>query len=210
MNKLIVFAAAGAVASGIAMTALAHSGATGVVKERMDAMKAMGDAVKSTARMVQGETAYDPEAIRETAAVIKENSGEAMTKLFPEHSMSDVSEAKHEIWDKWDEFARLSVQLELLAGALEKAADNGLMHGGDGTAAAGMGNGGMMGNQNMMGSGSGMMGGGNMMSGSGMMMGSGNGMPDADHLAQMPADGVFNMMTRTCSACHTKFRQETN
>ena len=35
-----------AVLVGVASAALAHSGATGIVKERMDAMSAMGKAVK--------------------------------------------------------------------------------------------------------------------------------------------------------------------
>ncbi len=44
-----------------------------------------------------------------------------------------------------------------------------------------------------------MMGGGQMMNG---------GMPDPDHLAEMPADRVFQMVTDTCSSCHTRFRKE--
>ncbi len=27
-------------------------------------------------------------------------------------------------------------------------------------------------------------------------------------IAQMPADGLFNMVAQTCSACHSKFRVE--
>ncbi|MDA5095887.1 cytochrome c, partial [Aliiroseovarius sp. KMU-50] len=62
----------------------------------------------------------------------------------------------------------------------------------------------------MMGNGSAMMGGGSAMMGAGTMMGSGmmgNGMT-AEHIAEMPADGAFVMLTQVCSACHTKFRAE--
>ncbi len=44
-----------------------------------------------------------------------------------------------------------------------------------------------------------MMGGGAMMDG---------GMMTAEQIASMPADGAFTMVTQVCSACHTKFRTE--
>jgi hypothetical protein len=56
----------------------------------------------------------------------------------------------------------------------------------------------MMGNGAMMGN-SAMMGGGAMMDG---------GMMTAEQIASMPADGAFTMVTQVCSACHTKFRTE--
>ena len=56
----------------------------------------------------------------------------------------------------------------------------------------------MMGNSGMMGEGSGM--------GSGM--GSQVMEMNPEQWANMPVDGVFNMLTQTCSACHTRFRLE--
>ena len=177
---------AGAIGLAFVAAAHAHGGATGIVRERMEAMEAMGEAVKTLTAMMSGETDYDAATVREQAATIRSHAGEAITGLFPEGSGGEPSEAKPGIWSDWDEFAALAAQLETYAEGLEAAAGNGLMHG-DGTPGAGT----------MMGSGNGMMSGG--------MMGA-VGTPDADALAAMPADGVFAMMTQTCSACHTKFR----
>ena len=193
-KKLSLFVAAGLVMAAGA-TAFAHGGATGIVKERMDAMGDMGDVVKRLSAMMRGETAYDADAVKAGAKTIRSHAGSTMTGLFPEGSAHPPSEAKPEIWSDWDAFTALADQLETFAQGLEGAADNGLaMQGGMGGGSM-MGSGGMMGGQGMMGSGS-MMGGGGMMS--------------AEHLAQMPADGVFNMLTQTCSACHTRFRVEKN
>ncbi len=47
--------------------------------------------------------------------------------------------------------------------------------------------------------------------GTGGMMGHvTNGMLDIEMLAQMPADAVFAKVGQACSACHTKFRAESN
>ena len=193
---------AGAIGLAFVAAAHAHGGATGIVKERMQAMEVMGDAVKTLAAMMSGETDYDAATVREKAVTIREHAGDAITRLFPEGSGGEPSEAKPGIWSDWEEFAALAMQLETYAEGLEQAAGNGLMHGGG---APGAGN--MMGTGNgMMGSGSGMMGGGSGMMGGGMM--GAVGAPNAEALAAMPADGVFAMMTQTCSACHTKFRAE--
>jgi len=195
---------AGAIGLAFVVAAHAHGGATGIVRERMEAMEALGDAVKTLAAMMSGETDYDAATVRDKAGTIREHAGDAITSLFPEGSGGEPSEAKPGIWENWDEFATLAMQLETYAEGLEKAAGNGLMHSG-GEPGAGT----MMGTGNgMMGSGSGMMGGGSGMVGGGMM--GAVGTPDAEALAAMPTDGVFAMMTQTCSVCHTKFRAEKN
>ena len=51
MKKTTIVAAV--LIAGTAVTAFAHSGATGIVKERMDAMLAMGKAVKTVAPMMR-------------------------------------------------------------------------------------------------------------------------------------------------------------
>jgi len=77
--------------TGTAAAALAHGGATGVVKERMEAMMAMGDAVKTVTPMMQGEAEYEAEVMREAARTFQAHSGEALTDLFPEGSAGAVA-----------------------------------------------------------------------------------------------------------------------
>ncbi len=203
MKKQTIFAGCVLAISGLSTLALAHGGATGIVKERMDGMMAMSKVVKSLSAMMRGDTEYDAEAVKDGAAIIKSHAGETMTALFPDGSASHESEAKPEIWSDWESFSAYAEQLAVYADGLAAAADNGLMHG-DGSSMMG-GQSGMMGNDNGMMGGSSMMGSG--MTGNGMM-GDATTMMDADQLAQMPVDGVFNMVTQTCSACHTQFRAE--
>ncbi|MAS04790.1 MAG: cytochrome C [Ahrensia sp.] len=190
---------AGAIGLASIVAAYAHGGATGIVKERMEAMGTMSDVVKALSAMMRGETAYNADAVRDGAETIRRHAGEALTGLFPEGSGGEPSEAKAEVWSNWDEFSALAAQLETLSEGLGLAADNGLMSGSGGQAQGGM-----------MGGGTGMMGSANtMMGGTAPMMGRG-GSFDAAVLAAMPADGVFNMIAQSCSACHTKFRLEKN
>ncbi|MBD8892532.1 c-type cytochrome [Roseibium litorale] len=198
--KFTALTAAGAILLAGSVAAYGHGGASGVVKERMEAMEVMGKVMKSLSSIMRGEKDYDADAVRKGAEVIGTHSGEALTKLFPEHSTGSPSEAKHEIWTDWDEFSALADQLGLFASGLGKAAGNGLAHAGGGSGM--MGQGAMMGGNSMMSQG-GMMGASPMMGGSGHMS-------DPESLAQMPADGVFNMLAQTCSACHSKFRIEKN
>lgn len=179
--------------TGTAVAALAHSGATGIVKERMDAMKAMGEAVKTVTPMMQGEVAYDADVMRAAARTFRAHSGDAMTELFPEGSGGAPSEAKAAIWSDWERFVELASQLDTYAEGLEGAAGNGMAGG------ANMGSGSMMGGDTMMGSG---------MMGSGMMGDRASGMMSVDGIAAMPADAAFNMTTQVCSACHSRFRAE--
>jgi len=169
-----------------------------VVKERMDAMKSMGDAVKRIKPMMSGEAAYDEAAVREAAQAIAEEAGTAMTEKFPEGSTDHPSEVLPRTWDEWDRFTGLAEQLEVAANGLARAAGNG-RHG----------DGHMMGDQSGM-MGQGMMGGQSGMMGGGMMMGNGEfpeGMT-ASQIGQMPADGAFMMLTQTCSACHDHYRKD--
>ncbi|MDE4099705.1 c-type cytochrome [Phaeobacter gallaeciensis] len=198
--KLTILISGAAIASLLSAAALAHGGATGIVKERMDGMGVMQDSMKVLTPMMQGKTDYDAEAVRREAEKIQAHAGEALTKLFPEGSNGKPSEAKPDIWADWDGFASLAAQLEVFARGLAAAAGNGLMMA-DGQQGGMMGGGSMMGSSGMA---SGSMMGGTMMGTAGMM-GAGH---STGELAQMPADGVFMMMSQVCSACHTRFRSE--
>ncbi|MHA3980962.1 c-type cytochrome [Halovulum sp. GXIMD14794] len=180
----------GVAAAALATAVFAHEGATGVVKDRMEAMKAMGESVKTLSAMMRGETALDPEVVRTEAERIADHAGEAMTELFPDGSTGKPSEAKEAIWSDWDDFAALADDLAEGAKGLALAAANPPM--------AQAGGSGMMG--------SGMMDGGGMMAG-GMMSGAHMNLT-AEEIGEMPVDGAFNMLSQTCSACHTRFREE--
>lgn len=86
---------------------LAHKGATGIVKERMDAMKSVAASTKALARM---QWANVEQARRSAADHARIVSGHAdkMVALFPSGSAKHPSEAAPSIWTKPDEFARLA------------------------------------------------------------------------------------------------------
>lgn len=176
----IKFTVTGAlVASGLAVAAWAHGGATGIVKERMDGMSTMGKSIKALVPMMQGRKPLEPELVRAMAAVIQSHSGENMLRLFPHGSGGEPSKARAEIWQNQDGFARLANRIEMLSRGLALAAENPLR-----TATTGN------------------------MTGGNTMMGGAPPSTSLDELAKMPVDGVFTMLTRTCAACHTRFRSE--
>lgn len=177
-----------------ASMALAHAGATGIVKERMDAMVALRDGVRDVTPMMRGQIEYDAAAVEGFAQLLQEHSGEAMTDLFPEGSGGMPSRAQNAVWTDWDEFEELAIRLEVLGQALELAAASGPSSGDD-TAADMMGTGTAMGDQPMMG---------------GMGGTSEPEKLDIDALAALPADDLFLRVSQTCSACHTKYRAEGN
>lgn len=102
--------------------ALAHGGATGIVKERMDAMTDISRNVKSVGQMLKGTAAYNPEEIKRAADAIAGHAGDAMTELFPEGSLKSPSEASPAIWEEWPEFVTFADSLETSARALEDLA----------------------------------------------------------------------------------------
>lgn len=170
----------------------AHTGAMGVVKERMELMKDAGEATKALADMMRGKTAYEADDVRALAERIASHGGEAMTEKFPEGSLDPPTEARPEIWEDWSRFEELADQMKRYALALAEAADNPRAGGGQ--------SGGMMSQGSSM-----MSQGGGMMSQGGGMMGQQGG-PTAEQLAAAPPDMAFRHLTQTCSACHKSFR----
>lgn len=191
MKKPVSLAAVVIAMAGLThIEASGHTGATGVVKERMELMKSIGDATKSLAEIMKGSVPYDAAKVKQLAATIEGHGGKAMTVMFPENTLDHPSEAVPAIWSDWERFSELADQLAVYAGALAKAADNPRAAAGAATMGSGM-------------MGSGMMGGGLM--GGGMMASEG---PSAEHLATMPPDAAFMHLTQTCSACHQDFRKK--
>lgn len=103
----------------------AHSGATGIVKERMDLMKGLGDELKGLARVFKGEEAYDAARVAAAARRIEEGSGDHMLRLFPAGSTQHPSEARNAIWRDWAEFEAAAEDLGTRAAALAAVAGNG-------------------------------------------------------------------------------------
>ncbi|MFA3920677.1 c-type cytochrome [Ruegeria hyattellae] len=188
-ERLFLGAVVASVLAVINQSVFAHGGATGVVKERMDGMGVMKEAMRVLTPMMRGQVDYDAAVVRERSEDISRHAGEALTRLFPEGSLDAPSEAKPEIWQDWDAFSAMAEKLRVTADGLAEASENGLEMSGEAPAV-----GGIMGDQ-----------GGSMMGGGMMGIGAGSDMMD---LSQMPADGVFTMMGQVCSACHTRFRVE--
>ena len=186
MKKTILAVMAASTLALGGLAAFAHGGATGIVKQRMDQMVTLREAMKTLKEELALGGPYDAYKVAAAAAAVKRNSGEALTSKFPQGSLPMASEALPTVWTDWGRFSSLAMQLEAYAGALETAAANRIPndHGTD--------------------MGVGMMGSGTMMGG-GMMGGAG---PDAAQLAQMPPMASFQAIADTCSACHTGFRKK--
>lgn len=91
-----------AVAGGASLVD-AHGGAKGVVKERMDLMKGMADAMKVMGPMFKGEAPFQPEIVAEKAAYLAEHA-DKIPHLTPEGSNEHPSEALPAIWQDWDRY----------------------------------------------------------------------------------------------------------
>ncbi len=104
--------------------ALAHKGATGVVKERMDLMDSQKDAMKILGLMAKGKTPFD---VAKAAAAAKdiETTAAKIPELFPKGSSGGHSEAKPEVWTKWDEFTGDAEALQAAAKTLATVLDAG-------------------------------------------------------------------------------------
>ena len=103
--------------------ALAHSGATGIVKERMDAMGEIAKSMKIIAKMVKGESSFDAEQSRLAAKTIETHSREVLN-LFPEGSIHGPSEARPEIWTDWETFSQIAKEMETSASTIAENASS--------------------------------------------------------------------------------------
>ena len=88
---------------------LAHSGATGIVKQRMDAMSEMGDRSKQVADMFKGKVPFEKQVVEDAAGDFVKHGSE-MIDLFPDTEASRTgssTEALPAIWEDWDNFTAL-------------------------------------------------------------------------------------------------------
>ncbi len=112
------------VLAGGLYAAIAHEGASGIVKERMDAMEKMGGAMKQIGLMMKGIMPYDGAAVSQAAMVINQTSA-GLEKLFPRGGDEKGSYTKPELWDNWDEFKLLTKATGEASEKLSEAAFDG-------------------------------------------------------------------------------------
>jgi cytochrome c556 len=104
--------------------ALSHGGATGIVKERMDDMVAMGKAMGSVAGMIKKKTKFSFSGVSSAANTIAGHSAE-LGRLFPDTEASRKSphsDALPSVWEKKAEFLALAKSLGEEAGNLKMTA----------------------------------------------------------------------------------------
>ena len=111
----------------ISSVAFAHSGVKDQnVKERMMVMKAMADNTKVIGQMLKRKTQFDANGAK--SALERLSSLSLKTpKVFTVNATDPKSEAKPAIWDEFDEFTKLSLELAetsiVLANSIENIED---------------------------------------------------------------------------------------
>lgn len=111
-----------ALAAATGLSVLAHEGASGVVKQRMEAMKAISRSQKQIIAMIRAERPFNAAKVAAAARGIEQHATQ-MPQLFPEGSHHGVSEASPDIWQEWEGFVALSEQLRRRARALRAKAE---------------------------------------------------------------------------------------
>jgi len=106
------------IGAGFAITAMAHNGATGIVKERMDLFSRNKDHLKAIKAHFAAD---DLPAIIPLAEQIRDFAAD-MPSYFPEGSDEAESEAAPEIWVDFDGFTAAAAQNFTAADNLVKAA----------------------------------------------------------------------------------------
>ena len=99
----------------------AHDGAQGVVQERMDLMKSIGQAMKDISKMARGKAPLENAKILEAAKTIAKH-GDRIPYLFPTGSVSAPSGGSPEIWRNPDSFNKRAEDLVESANSLAAAA----------------------------------------------------------------------------------------
>jgi len=108
----------------------AHEGASGIIKQRMDAMKSMADYAKTVGDMFKGKTTLDISMISAASADFVRH-GQVIPTQFPDTPESReglITEALPIIWDDWQQFTALaerftrdSRQLGVIAAKLQSS-----------------------------------------------------------------------------------------
>ena len=107
----------------ISPVAFAHSGVKDQnVKERMMVMKAMADNTKIIGQMLKKKTAFDVSEAKLALERLSSLSLETPT-VFAVNATDPLSEAKPAIWDEFNEFIKLSLDLSETSKDLASSVD---------------------------------------------------------------------------------------
>lgn len=104
----------------IASPVIAHKGATGVVKQRMDEMKSLKTAMKQLQTIVKGERPFASSVVIKHAETISTLT-DRMGDRFPKGSNPHPSESLSAIWTNWPDFMRKVSDLKTAADRLSGA-----------------------------------------------------------------------------------------
>lgn len=124
MKTLLV---ASTIVTGTAIAAFAHGSATGIVKERMDGMMAMGKALTAVGDMFKGKIQFNPEQIGAAAGIVQLHAVN-IDKLFPDTDASRKgtgTEALPAIWSDRDRFTAIAAELEKRSAELKEVSATG-------------------------------------------------------------------------------------
>lgn len=102
---------------------LAHDGATGVIKQRMDQMGTLKSAMKMIGDMLKADAEPKQKTVSEAAALVQAASGAHLVALFPEGSLMAPSEATAAVWQNREAFEMLARRLEQGGVALAQSAE---------------------------------------------------------------------------------------
>lgn len=106
----------------IVPNAYAHKNATGIVKERMDAMSSISASAKAISLMLKGKSDYKTKSIANASQNISKHA-QAFLKMFPEGSTDAPSEAAPAIWQRSNEFSKQAQDLVNFTNILTKLAN---------------------------------------------------------------------------------------
>lgn len=112
-----------AIGIGASSLAIAHEGADGMVKERMDMMGEIGKGMKVIGEMIKGNAEFDPQNAKAAALEIYGHASH-MPDMFPEGSTEKPSEALPAIWENWEEFVAISDKMKVDAKQLAELSGN--------------------------------------------------------------------------------------
>jgi cytochrome c556 len=103
MNSARVFRLAGVALLAAVPLSAAHEGATGIIKERMDAMQTISQTMKSIRQQIEANRnlAAVPEEAARIQAIAKR-----IPSWFPPGSITKPTDALPVIWQRWGNFRR--------------------------------------------------------------------------------------------------------